>query len=181
MDGRIRSARHGRSKSSWHDFASRLENSGVLIATASVVWTPCRSGRIHGSRCFCSLEDLKNIGLRDVPESGAKGLPGQAGALYQKLSGTAGSFSTDEYQPHTSGDAASKSQIALLGVRIDNLSTDQSVSIIDSLIDQGGFHQIATANVDFLNKAAVDPELMEILHSCTLVLPDGLPLRGPPD
>ena len=164
-------------ESSWHDFASRLENSGILDSDSlGCVDAHVARGEPIVRYVSCSLEDLQKIGLRDVPESEAKRLPRQAGTFYQKLSGTSGSFSTDEYQPRASENAASKSQIALLGVRIDNVSTNQSVSIIDSLIDQGGFHQIATANVDFLNKAAVDPELMEILHSCELVLPDGMPL-----
>jgi N-acetylglucosaminyldiphosphoundecaprenol N-acetyl-beta-D-mannosaminyltransferase len=164
-------------ESSWHDFSSRLENSGLLDSD-SLGCVDAHVGRGEPTVRYvsCSLEDLQKIGLRDVPESEAKELRGEAGALYQKISGTHGSFSTDEYQPHASENSASKSQIALLGVRIDNISTEQSVSIIDSLIDQGGFHQIATANVDFLNKAAVDPELMEILHNCELVLPDGMPL-----
>jgi N-acetylglucosaminyldiphosphoundecaprenol N-acetyl-beta-D-mannosaminyltransferase len=68
------------------------------------------------------------------------------------------------------------SQIALLGVRIDNVTLDEAVTIIDSMIDRGGYHQIATANVDFLNKAMDDRELREILHDCELVLADGMPL-----
>jgi N-acetylglucosaminyldiphosphoundecaprenol N-acetyl-beta-D-mannosaminyltransferase len=78
-------------------------------------------------------------------------------------------------------DAEAKTQrfrnrIALLGVGIDNLSMDVVVEIIDSLIDQGGCHQIATANVDFLTKAFDDAELLDILHSCEMVVPDGMPL-----
>jgi N-acetylglucosaminyldiphosphoundecaprenol N-acetyl-beta-D-mannosaminyltransferase len=164
-------------EASWHDFASRLENTGLLDRD-SIGSVDAHVGRGEPTVRYvsCSLDDLEKIGLRDVPESDAKKLPKIASAFYQKLSGTPGSLSTDEHQPRPSEYAAYSSQIALLGVRINNISTNQTVSIIDSLIDQGGFHQIATANVDFLNKAAVDPELMEILHSCELVLPDGMPL-----
>ena len=164
-------------EASWHDFASRLENSGLLDSN-SLGSVDAQVGRGESTVRYvsCSLEDLEKIGLRDVPESDTKRLPELAGEFYQKLSGAPGSLSTDEDQPHPSEYAASNSQIALLGVRINNISTNQVVSMIDSLIDQGGFHQIATANVDFLNKAAVDPELMEILHGCELVLPDGMPL-----
>ena len=68
------------------------------------------------------------------------------------------------------------SQIALVGLRIDNVSMDETVAMIDRWIDDGSYHQIATANVDFLRKAADDPVLMDILHGCDLVLADGMPL-----
>ena len=69
-----------------------------------------------------------------------------------------------------------RSRVALLGVGIDNLSMDVVVETIDGLIDRGGCHQVATANVDFLTKALDDAELLDILHSCELVVPDGMPL-----
>ena len=67
-------------------------------------------------------------------------------------------------------------RIAILGVPIDNLSMDETIEAMDRLIETDGFHQVATANVDFLMKAIVDDELMDILHRCDLVLPDGMPL-----
>jgi N-acetylglucosaminyldiphosphoundecaprenol N-acetyl-beta-D-mannosaminyltransferase len=67
-------------------------------------------------------------------------------------------------------------RIAILGVPIDNLSMDETIEAMDRLIESDGFHQVATANVDFLMKAIGDEELMEILHRCDLVLPDGMPL-----
>ncbi|HEY0758203.1 MAG TPA: WecB/TagA/CpsF family glycosyltransferase [Acidisarcina sp.] len=67
-------------------------------------------------------------------------------------------------------------RIAILGVPIDNLSMDETVEEIDRLIVAGGFHQVATANVDFLMNSIDDDELMDILHRCELVLADGMPL-----
>ena len=67
-------------------------------------------------------------------------------------------------------------RIAILGVPIDNLSMDETIDAMDRLIESDGFHQVATANVDFLMKAIGDDELMDILHRCDLVLPDGMPL-----
>jgi N-acetylglucosaminyldiphosphoundecaprenol N-acetyl-beta-D-mannosaminyltransferase len=69
-----------------------------------------------------------------------------------------------------------RDRIALLGVGIDNISMDVTVETIDALIDKGGCHQVATANVDFLTKAFDDSELLDILHSCELVVADGMPL-----
>jgi N-acetylglucosaminyldiphosphoundecaprenol N-acetyl-beta-D-mannosaminyltransferase len=66
--------------------------------------------------------------------------------------------------------------VAILGVPIDNVTMQQVLAAIESSIDEGGFHQIATANVDFLINSIHDVELKEILGACFLVLPDGMPL-----
>lgn len=67
-------------------------------------------------------------------------------------------------------------RIAILGVPVDNLSMDETIEALDRLIETDGFHQIATANIDFLMKAIGDDELMDILQRCDLVLADGMPL-----
>jgi len=66
--------------------------------------------------------------------------------------------------------------VAILGVPIDNVTMQQVLGAIECSIDEGGFHQIATANVDFLINSIHDLELKEILSACFLVLPDGMPL-----
>jgi len=67
-------------------------------------------------------------------------------------------------------------QVGILGVPINDLSLDDTVAVIDGMIDEGGFHQIATANLDFLTKAIRDEELREVLCRCDLVVADGMPL-----
>jgi N-acetylglucosaminyldiphosphoundecaprenol N-acetyl-beta-D-mannosaminyltransferase len=69
-----------------------------------------------------------------------------------------------------------KSTVAILGIPIDNVSMREVMEMIEDQIAVGGFHQIATANVDFLTKSIRDEELHEILCRCDLVLPDGMPL-----
>ncbi|MBT9330258.1 WecB/TagA/CpsF family glycosyltransferase [Paracidobacterium acidisoli] len=66
--------------------------------------------------------------------------------------------------------------VAVLGVPFHNVTMDDAVSFIDRKIEEGGFHQVATANVDFLMHAIRDRELQEILCSCSLVVPDGMPI-----
>jgi N-acetylglucosaminyldiphosphoundecaprenol N-acetyl-beta-D-mannosaminyltransferase len=68
------------------------------------------------------------------------------------------------------------SSVAILGVPIDNVTMEDVLRRIDRSIREGGFHQIATANVDFLINSIHDRELKEILSACYLVLPDGMPL-----
>jgi len=66
--------------------------------------------------------------------------------------------------------------VAVLGVPFNNVTMDEAVRIIEEKIDGGGYHQVATANVDFLMHAIHDPELQNILCSCSLVVPDGMPI-----
>jgi N-acetylglucosaminyldiphosphoundecaprenol N-acetyl-beta-D-mannosaminyltransferase len=66
--------------------------------------------------------------------------------------------------------------VAVLGVPFNNVSMDEAVRIIGEKIESGGYHQVATANVDFLMHAINDPELQSILCSCSLVVPDGMPI-----
>jgi N-acetylglucosaminyldiphosphoundecaprenol N-acetyl-beta-D-mannosaminyltransferase len=67
-------------------------------------------------------------------------------------------------------------RIAILGVAIDNLTMADVLSIVEEEIAEGGFHQIATANVDFLVNSVNDDELRETLNRCDVVLADGMPL-----
>jgi N-acetylglucosaminyldiphosphoundecaprenol N-acetyl-beta-D-mannosaminyltransferase len=53
---------------------------------------------------------------------------------------------------------------------------DEALTIIEQNIEEGGFHQVATANVDFLMNAIHDRALRDILCSCSLVVPDGMPI-----
>lgn len=66
--------------------------------------------------------------------------------------------------------------VAVLGVPFNNVTMDEAVRIIEEKIEDGGCHQVATANVDFLMHAIRDEELRNILCSCSLVVPDGMPI-----
>jgi N-acetylglucosaminyldiphosphoundecaprenol N-acetyl-beta-D-mannosaminyltransferase len=66
--------------------------------------------------------------------------------------------------------------ISLVGVPVDNLSMEDTLARIEAYIAEGGFHQIATANVNFLVNALRIPELHRVLSSCDVVVPDGMPL-----
>jgi N-acetylglucosaminyldiphosphoundecaprenol N-acetyl-beta-D-mannosaminyltransferase len=53
---------------------------------------------------------------------------------------------------------------------------DEAVAAIEEQIREGGFHQVATANVDFLKNAMQHSDLRDILCSCEMVVPDGMPI-----
>lgn len=69
-----------------------------------------------------------------------------------------------------------RTSVAILGVAIDNLRMEDVLDAVEAEIAEGGFHQIATANVDFLINSVRDEELRETLIRCDIVLADGMPL-----
>jgi N-acetylglucosaminyldiphosphoundecaprenol N-acetyl-beta-D-mannosaminyltransferase len=68
------------------------------------------------------------------------------------------------------------STVAILGVPFHNVTMDDTIAFVDEKIRERGFHQIATANVDFLIHAMRDKEVQQILCACDLVIPDGMPI-----
>ena len=66
--------------------------------------------------------------------------------------------------------------IAILGVPFDNVTTAETLRVIDAMVASRQPHYLATANVDFLVQAARDVELRRILFDSHLVLCDGTPL-----
>jgi N-acetylglucosaminyldiphosphoundecaprenol N-acetyl-beta-D-mannosaminyltransferase len=68
------------------------------------------------------------------------------------------------------------STVAVLGVPFHNVTMDETVALIEEQIREGGFHQVATANVDFLKNAISNQHLRDILCSCEMIVPDGMPV-----
>jgi UDP-N-acetyl-D-mannosaminuronic acid transferase (WecB/TagA/CpsF family) len=66
--------------------------------------------------------------------------------------------------------------VAVLGVPFDNVTMHEAMGLIEEKIEEQGFHQVATANVDFIVNAIHDQSLQEMLCSCDLVVPDGMPI-----
>ena len=66
--------------------------------------------------------------------------------------------------------------VGILGTPIDILDTEAVLARLEHFIQQGRFHQVATANTDFLINALSDAELRHILRNADLVVPDGMPV-----
>jgi N-acetylglucosaminyldiphosphoundecaprenol N-acetyl-beta-D-mannosaminyltransferase len=66
--------------------------------------------------------------------------------------------------------------IAVMGLPLDSFTADEAVEAMEGLINSGGTHQVATANLDFWLNSLGDAHLHRIIASCSLVLPDGMPL-----
>jgi len=69
------------------------------------------------------------------------------------------------------------SSISILGLPFTNGTMSDFIRAIDKLIaEKKSFHQIATANVNFVVTAMKDPLLRDILRTCSIVTADGMPL-----
>ena len=66
--------------------------------------------------------------------------------------------------------------VGILGTPIDILNTEEALARMEQFIGERRFHQVATANADFLINALADPELRHILRNADLVVPDGMPV-----
>ena len=69
-----------------------------------------------------------------------------------------------------------KHSVAVMGLPLANVTAEEAVDQIESLILSGGTHQVATANLDFWLNSLNDVHLHRIIAGCSLVLPDGMPL-----
>lgn len=64
----------------------------------------------------------------------------------------------------------------MLGVPFDNVTTAETIALVERMVASGRPHYLVTANVDFLVQALHDVELRRILFEADLVLCDGTPL-----
>ena len=64
--------------------------------------------------------------------------------------------------------------VGISGIPIDKLDTAKVLERIEEFIRNRRFHQVATANTNFLVNALFDVELRHILRASDLVVPDGM-------
>jgi N-acetylglucosaminyldiphosphoundecaprenol N-acetyl-beta-D-mannosaminyltransferase len=63
-------------------------------------------------------------------------------------------------------------ELQILGVRIDDVDTDEMLSALARFVDEGGPHQVSTVNTEFLMAARRDPEFAAVLSQSALNVPD---------
>lgn len=64
--------------------------------------------------------------------------------------------------------------LTLMGVPIHNVTMDETVAWIDRWLTEGGHHQIATVNPEFLMVARRTPPFRAALNRVSLCIPDGI-------
>jgi len=68
-------------------------------------------------------------------------------------------------------------KVNVLGVKIDDLSMDQAVELVEGWLKRDGKHYIVTPNPEFVMAAQYDPEFKKILNDADLAIPDGVGLK----
>ncbi len=71
---------------------------------------------------------------------------------------------------------APRSSLHVLGVRVDDVTADETLTLIERFIAERTPHQICTINPEFVMQAQQDELFRNVLHSATLCVPDGIGL-----
>jgi len=64
----------------------------------------------------------------------------------------------------------------MLGVRVDSVSYEQTLSLIEGFVVSSSPHQVVTVNPEFIVAAQTDDDFRHILNASSLALPDGVGL-----
>jgi N-acetylglucosaminyldiphosphoundecaprenol N-acetyl-beta-D-mannosaminyltransferase len=67
-------------------------------------------------------------------------------------------------------------RVRILGIRVDSLTYADLLAAIGEFVAQGGTHQVATVNPEFVMEARRNPEFREVLERADLCLADGVGL-----
>lgn len=66
--------------------------------------------------------------------------------------------------------------VSILGVRVDNVTEDESVQHIAAFLEQGTAHHVVTVNPEFVMEARHNPQFRQVLRQADLATPDGFGL-----
>ena len=66
--------------------------------------------------------------------------------------------------------------VAVLGVRVDDVTYDETLALCRAFIASGRPHLLATVNTEFVMAARRDPEFRRVLNASALNVPDGVGL-----
>lgn len=64
----------------------------------------------------------------------------------------------------------------ILGVRVDDVTLDETLDVVEDFIASGGPHAVVTTNTEFVMAAQRDEEFRSILNAADLSIPDGVGL-----
>jgi N-acetylglucosaminyldiphosphoundecaprenol N-acetyl-beta-D-mannosaminyltransferase len=66
-----------------------------------------------------------------------------------------------------------RKQVRILGIRVDNVTSEEALARMEGFIADGRPHHVATVNPEFIIAAQKDPLFAQILNRSHLNLPDG--------
>src|SRR5919202_5843733 len=66
--------------------------------------------------------------------------------------------------------------VDILGVRVDDVTYDESVALLERFIAERGSHAVVTPNPEIVMQARRDPAFRATLNRAALAIPDGIGL-----
>ncbi len=76
--------------------------------------------------------------------------------------------------PLSTSDVQSPTSLTLLGIPVHDVTTEETLALIDRFVRDKAPHQLCTVNPEFIMAAQHDAEFMRVLKHSTLNLPDGI-------
>jgi N-acetylglucosaminyldiphosphoundecaprenol N-acetyl-beta-D-mannosaminyltransferase len=76
--------------------------------------------------------------------------------------------------PTTESPIPNLQSCSILGVRIDDVTCQEAIAHVERWVVEGGSHQIATVNVEFIMEARRNPAFRRVLAQSDLCVPDGI-------
>lgn len=68
------------------------------------------------------------------------------------------------------------SRVKFLNTMVDNITMEEAIKSIDTLINDGKYHYVVTPNLDHIVKLEKDEEFRKVYEDASLILTDGMPL-----
>jgi N-acetylglucosaminyldiphosphoundecaprenol N-acetyl-beta-D-mannosaminyltransferase len=66
-----------------------------------------------------------------------------------------------------------QAHVTILGVRVDNVTCEEALTLMTEYVSSGEAHQVVTVNAEFIMAARADAHFAQILRVAHLTLPDG--------
>lgn len=63
--------------------------------------------------------------------------------------------------------------VRILGVRVDDVTMEETLALVGRMVQAGGVHQIVTVNPEFIMRASREPPFVGVLERADLAIPDG--------
>ena len=73
-----------------------------------------------------------------------------------------------------SAAAPARRSAKILGVRVDDVTNQETLDLLESFIRSGEKHQVATVNPEFIMEAQRNPVFLRTLNNTSLSFPDGI-------
>jgi len=70
----------------------------------------------------------------------------------------------------------STNAVRILGIRVDDVTAEETLNIMERFVDEGRPHQVVTVNPEFVIEARRNVEFRAVLDQVDLALPDGVGL-----